>query len=488
MAKKKLYPLAGALALLLIAFAVYPVGNRPVQAQTPPTCARWDEPVLIFDGDTWTQFTDLAVAPDGTVYGVWTNNVFGDPNAGEGQVSTKDFAVFLAAMPGTGRQVQPNDILAQATYPRILFDEAGHMHLFRSQQCLAHSAALDSEASSGLTWLETTSACIDRTRSTFGVAASIDGTLHLAWSDDNAQAVRHASSQNGGQQWSDPVIVAQARSTGEFITDVELAVGNDNSLHVVWAYRCAEGNTCFAIGYSSSEDQGSIWSEPIILSESKSVQPVIALHDSQVHVVWNGTVDVSKRFHRYSNDNGVSWSSTAIISDGPIGGILGAPGLAIDSNGNVHAVAATGSAILYTCWDGEMWSPPLPLRQSVGDVGYPSLIVAEGNRLHAMWHEGVRRIWYASAQLDVPQVETLFPANRLDQSDIPRLASVVPDPTRTTGLQPTTELQGMRTPFPDSTEPRAAPSQSSALLIGILSAVLIVGFVLVFVAGSKRHR
>lgn len=489
MNQKILRRLLSAITLLLMASSGSWFLDRAALAQAPSTCARWDEPVLVFDGETWTQFTDLAAAPDGTVYGVWTNNVFGDPNAGEGQVGAEDFAIFLAALPGTELNAQPNDIVAHATYPRILFDAGGYMHLFRSQQCLAHSAVPLSDVFSGLAWLKATTTCIDRTRSTFGAAASPNGTLHVAWSDDTAQAVRYAFSEDGGQRWSEPIVVVQARSPGEFVTDVEMTVGNDDSLHIVWAYRCAEGNTCYAVGYSKSEDRGYTWAEPIVLAESKSVQPVVAVYDSQVHAVWNGTVDISKRFHRYSNDRGASWSPTSIVSDGPLGGILGAPGLAIDSDGKVHTVLATGSAILYACWDGQSWSRPVPVRQSVGDVGYPSLIVTEGNRLHAVWHEGVRKIWYATAQLGTPRVETSFPPSRLSPNDTMRLVSEERSPTAAPDLQVTPTSQVAPPLVPDITEPRASLGQSSALLIGILPAALVViGAVLVLRIRSKRDR
>lgn len=479
-------------AMMLIVGAIYFVLlSQSVMAQERPTCAVWSEPVLVFDGDSWTQYTALAAAPDNTVYGVWTNNVFGDPDAGEGQVGTDDFALFLAVMPETEGVVEANDIVARATYPRILFDAAGNMHLFRSAQCLAHSTVSESEALSGMSWFKATNICVDLTRSTFGVAASVSGGIGVAWSDDTAQVVRYASSQDGGNQWGDPIVVASARSAGEYITDVQLAIGDDDKIHVVWTYRCAESSTCFSIGYSRSDDEGKTWSEPLFLATSKSVQPSIAVSGQQIHVVWNSTVDVSKRFHRYSVDNGLSWSSTFIVSDGPTGGILGAPGLAIDSAGTVHTIIATDSAILYSCWNGQRWSTPLSLRQSVGDVGSPSLIVTNGNRLSALWHEGVRKIWYASAQADAAPVVTSLPPSRINENGSTIFTQMTPIMTQTPAPHVTSILDIVDTERlfveNDREQPRTPQPLRAVLATGVLPAIFVVGFAVLFILRARRH-
>lgn len=107
-----------------------------------------------------------------------------------------------------------------------------------------------------------------------------------------------------------------------------------------------------------------IWSEPTNLSNSfqESAHPAIVADDyGLVHVFWSEDVE----------------------------------GRAVTPE---EGVRNTGNSILYRCWDGQSWSPPLDILFVPGEARaeWPVVAMDAENRLHLVWNS-FTAVYYASA-------------------------------------------------------------------------------------------
>ena len=106
---------------------------------------------------------------------------------------------------------------------------------------------------------------------------------------------------------------------------------------------------------------GRITSKPFTLADGPYSYPAILWKPlGEVHVVWSGTKPDRYKFHRWSDDEGLTWSET--WRDHNIGGYQGLPALALDSSLAVHwlTVASVFSiqndSLYHQVWQDGKWS------------------------------------------------------------------------------------------------------------------------------------
>jgi hypothetical protein len=88
------------------------------------------------------------------------------------------------------------------------------------------------------------------------------------------------------------------------------------------------------IRYTSSSD-GVTWGEPHFLVEGPYADPeILAVNESELHVVWSGTATDRFKFHTWSTDSGMTWRE--IWRNDKLGGIQGSPALVVDSLGRIY--------------------------------------------------------------------------------------------------------------------------------------------------------
>jgi hypothetical protein len=152
-----------------------------------------------------------------------------------------------------------------------------------------------------------------------------DGTVVVVWVTDDLSTVEAATSSDGGQTFSPPVVVATLRSDSPSLRAPPLpsAAETANGVVVVWP-DCSAHPACSAndILISSSSD-GTTWAPPLtVANRADYVTPSVGASGSTVAVVAYVRPDVSDsslgvRLFR-SNDGGATWAAPIRLDARPM--------------------------------------------------------------------------------------------------------------------------------------------------------------------------
>ncbi|WP_395736614.1 sialidase family protein [Prosthecobacter sp.] len=161
------------------------------------------------------------------------------------------------------------------------------------------------------------------------VVATRDGTLHLVYlkGDPRGGDVRYASKKAGAPEWSKPrTINSKAGSAVAMgtIRGAQIAVGKDESLHVVWNGPGGK-NQPAALHYSRSLNRGaSFENQRDLRSDTQGLDggaSIAASGKGEVFVVWHGAPagaapgEINRRvFILKSTDNGGTFSKPQIAN------------------------------------------------------------------------------------------------------------------------------------------------------------------------------
>ena len=203
--------------------------------------------------------------------------------------------------------------------------------------------------------------------------------------------------------------------------DPSIAISNSGVIHVVWEdftdHDDYGGNE---ILYSSNDGSG--WSNPIIISDNSSNWnndfsgcPSIAVDNlGGIHVVWEdgtpGAWGIDMEIMYTSSTDGIIWSNVIVLSDNSThwnDSYSGAPSIAIDSNGIIHVVwedytegVWTGgtfdSEIMYRFNDGSGWSNVTVISDDINLIGIswnPSISIDNLDSLHVVWEDDSNGDW-----------------------------------------------------------------------------------------------
>jgi hypothetical protein len=102
--------------------------------------------------------------------------------------------------------------------------------------------------------------------------------------------------------------------TGAIVPDghmfaIDLAVGEDGLLHLLWWAFSGPHNSHSRICYQRSSDAGRVWTEPVVISSTGGGRPRIFVSPRRLHVLM-GNLD-----HYLSEDEGRSWSKVDRLTD-----------------------------------------------------------------------------------------------------------------------------------------------------------------------------
>jgi hypothetical protein len=273
-----------------------------------------------------------------------------------------------------------------------------------------------------------------------GVATAPDGSIWLAYGEWQGVGVFAKRLDIATGVWDNPLLVANTVNPNANADGMRLAFSEDGTMHVVWSeYQRPDGWPPLGNYYARSVDGGTTWSIPLRLAGQLSNQPnVITGPGETVYVAWVGAAGSGGKFTQQSEDGGVTWGDVAAILPPGRGGSTGAPNLALDSAGRLHAVVANGGCILYGYLDGSAWSelecltedmPPDTLKE------FPAMAITLGNRIDVLFWVDRRQIYHTWRLLDA---EAIAPA--------PTPTPVTPTPTP---LPPTSTPVPTNTPLPD---------------------------------------
>jgi hypothetical protein len=249
----------------------------------------------------------LAVAPDGTIYVVWT----GRPSA-----EARATDIFLSASRDKGRTfdapVKVND------------DKSGADHGM-------HSLAVDSQGRVFVAWLD-------------------ERNVKMEMPGENGKMEKHemeanrdlflASSADGGRTFSQNRLVAREACP---CCKTALTVGADGRVYAAWR-QVLPGNYRH-IAVSSSSDAGQTFSEPVIASDDKwmimgcpvSGPALVATADNALRVLWYSAGDAGAHglYWSESRDGAKTFTARKALVEGEA---FGTPRLITGANNNLAAV------------------------------------------------------------------------------------------------------------------------------------------------------
>jgi hypothetical protein len=473
----------------LFAFAccLWAVIAAPVDAQQAP--AGWSQPWPLSAGQAWEEFNALTTSSDGTVHIFWQSDP-GTPAEGAGEPGT-DNLWYAAVRDGIVETpvniLVPKPNAGMQRFLRAVTDQRGQVHLFflSDPDCLEHRFVQVSSASSAHEWMEQ-NACVGETSQRFGVVRDDAGQLHIAYATQRGDVVyRRYSAET--DEWSPPATVTDAKED-TFTSEVRIAVDARGRIHVAWSENVPpDFYPPTGVFYARSSDGGENWTPPQQLAGKGHLQPeILANGAEQIHIVWNGAIATSNRYHRFSNDGGRTWSPVHTFEIW--GGWAGPPPLALDSAGRLHTVMAGNKGLFYATWTEQGgWSEPRQLWTDI-ETSEPAAVISGGNNLHVVFREAPQsegkyhRFWYLRRALDAPPIPlepTLMP--------LPRAPEGAHRASAPGGPAPTPVVEAPAKPFPrvESSQPAGggqveqamAASRAGPVLLGVASAMLLIALV-----------
>lgn len=227
--------------------------------------------------------------------------------------------------------------------------------------------------------------------------AAAGGMLNVAFLNDGSI---YCSSSDAGKKWTAPVKVSG--STLGCVHPV-IAVGGDSSVNIVWQARETNAKQP-GVFYSRSTDGGKTFSSAVDISGTKteSTEPQIAVGpDNSLHVVWidkqpaPGGPDV---FYASSIDGGKTWSKSEDVSNTP-GGVSSNPAVAMGSDGRIHIAWSDTSSgeeqpDVFYAWKtaGKPWSSPEDLSKDSGFSELPHIACGQRGRVYFVWTDSSKKM------------------------------------------------------------------------------------------------
>lgn len=323
------------------------------------------------------------------------------------------------------------------------------------------------------------------------------GVFHLLYSgyEQNAPGIYYIYSDDDGQTWSKPVWLDPDIPPDMAPSQIQLELGEENSLHAAWLYWDQEFMGRW-IRYANSFDQGQSWSAPFTIDDSEAGSgelrlpwPSMAVNGNEVHLIWAGDVE-THREHRFSSDLGRTWNQAVFVFGDLHGGALG-HGLALDTLGRMHFLGQIRwpQGIYHAYWSQGRWSIPNMIYLIAQNDAEEQGERIHAHRVRVAIRTGNQMVVTFTTSPSDPQ--SILYAMHMTMADVPaldiaRLPEQTPAPTIDSGLgsaspmPPTESPTGI--PNPDTILDSEAPREnqpSSGLMWGILPVVLLVAGVVI---------
>ncbi|NVM03954.1 MAG: VCBS repeat-containing protein [Candidatus Helarchaeota archaeon] len=332
----------------------------------------WSNATVISDDSTgWNNDTsyipDIAADNNGNLHVVWM-----DYTKGEWGTDSEIMYTNYTAAGWSNATVISDDYTGwnngSSQSPRIITDKNGNIHVVWTDYTVGEwgGGFLDSEIMyanySAAGWSNATVISDDYTgwnderSDSPEIATDNNSNIHVVWWDDTNgewgtdSEIMYANYTAAG--WSNATLISDIYGWNDDNSwNPSIAMDNNGNIHVAWLdYTDGEWGTDSEIMYTNYTVAG--WSNATVISDDytgwndgTSTQTSISTdNDGNIHVVWedatNGEwgTDTEIMYTNYNTSTG--WSNATVISDiyGWNDGQSFNPRIAIDKNGNIHAV------------------------------------------------------------------------------------------------------------------------------------------------------
>jgi hypothetical protein len=441
----------------------------------------WSNPLNLSNTPTNSSLPSLAADSFGNVHIVWIEEV--EPG----------FTVVLYSRLDKDRWSVPVDIFSTnnegtVNNPLLLADSTGKLHIFFSRNGIQYSWVYADQAGSALNWQPVDTVVRPLTNITAPDAViSPDNAIHLVYGISNGtnSGIYYLHSRDEGETWEDAIPVFTNVSANQAVNQPKIAVSETNKVHVIWSQsNYPETFPPTGIQYASNSD-GKEFSTPTLLASGPYIDPaILAAKDGELHVVWSGTDTDRFKFHRYSKDDGETWTDTWRNPD--LGGLQGLPDLVADSLGRIYwlkvgtifdmvvGIGQNQDSLHENIFNDGSWSPGqvlLPSSYLQQNQMYVTALIARGNELHTAVMNPLGagngdyqfEIYYMNKKLDAPEIQsgvpTMLPAEPAQDQ--------TPTPVNTPEIQPST--------LPQTSSNRGLPLDTmSVIILSVLPAFLLV--------------
>jgi hypothetical protein len=310
-------------------------------------------------------------------------------------------------------------------------------------------------------------------------------------------------SNDGGSTWSAYKTVLEIQDN--FLLGPMLAVDQKDRLHLVWSIgQAPDAYPPIGVYYSRSDDGGESWIPPVQLGGRDEGEPAIVVNDDEVHVLWNGDVDKSGRYYRYSEDAGETWSSTEALSpprsQGGNGGLQRPPALIRDNVGNIHVLLHEQETLYFrtktnTGWTAKqaLYNPEVMKGVEIFGV---RLAITGGNTIHAFYiletydfskdedrNNHIWRVFHQTREIDAAaEAPAPWPTPFVEESLSSEPEIKLPEGSESVSVDTTQNIN-----FTDENNRVDANNPALAIYIGATSvSFFIVVLVLLFVIRQRR--
>lgn len=458
----------------------------------------WSIPVKIYEGKGSIREPTLVADQTGALHALWTYT--------EEEASA---AIFYARW-RNGVWTPPVDIIAMDNVlqgPSSVVDSFGRIHLIWQGpgNTLFYSSSSVAAATSAASW--TSPLGLAQSNPHAHLVIDDNGTLHLVYPGLVESGVFYMTSTDRGNTWSAPILVTSPVRVGATTNFTRLAVASSGGLHIVWTeLTLPSGWPPLGVFYARSTDGGLTWSQPFALAPDGHLEAnIVIANESTVHTVWNAMASISGRYHRWSNDEGATWSKVIEVAPRSLsGGSTGPPGLTVDSAGRVHVVVNTGDTVprtgtgdfgatLYSFWDGSAWSSLQNVSSAAPDYvslnNEESAIAAvQGNQLHVLFFgDETHTLWHTYKMTIAPLIAPVPFALSSSNSAVVEKTTPAPSPTI---IEPIASASATAVIDATAVSPLTSNSTNpvTAVIVGILPAAILVGGVMLFALNRRRTR
>jgi hypothetical protein len=471
----------------------------------------WSDPVLVLDANQLT-IGDMDLVSDRTG-GLHLFVSIGGHSADPSQPRPPNVVLYTQKI---GQDwSEPIDIVINSDPSRFnasgsvtaAIDSSGRLHLGMSIAPLQYWYADVHGARSAWGW--------QKARSGLPEVIAVDARLfvdnkdivHLLYTDTSGYAY-YTRSEDGGENWNEPVRVSQTNTFDRFADGVDLMVDELGRIHAVWNETVSpQGYPPAGVYYAHSDDGGRTWTSPVELGGMYSNKPAIAVVGRNVHVVWSTSLADRGRYFSDSSDGGDTWrSSTRFIAT--MGAVLEIERdrLAQDGNGRVYWILSDetplGTIDRFTSRLQSGWEPVQSLQlpfaypsRDIGELRGAVVQVRNGNILDMVVLENLPqdrngRLWHVSRLLDAPYVPArafTTPRQAVDAVKASNQSAIAPSPSSEKITPNATKTLTTLQADSLSSEPWQPNSSLLPVVVGILPAALLVGAMLVMSLRRQRQ-
>jgi hypothetical protein len=208
------------------------------------------------------------------------------------------------------------------------------------------------------------------------IVADAEGALHAVYAVpvNNGRGIYYTRSGDEGETWTEAYQVFDAAAAGWTMADYpRLTVDSQGTVYTVWVRTVPHGDGLpRGIYFAYSTDGGETWSESSEVVEGAYDWPQLATSTTdQVHLVWNEVTADDAWWHSQLAVDSKRWTRPERIQ--ALNNVPGPVSLVKDGNDGLHLVGAGLSeteepALLYTTWDGNVWSDRETFRLEVDQL------------------------------------------------------------------------------------------------------------------------